>query len=346
MSDRKFRVAFIGAGNIISSRHISTFKASGRCELVGVVDANAGKAEMLARKTGIPNHAADMKAGWFQGVEAVCIGTPPFKHYDSAVEALERGKHVMLEKPMCMKVEEASSLVDMARERKLILTVVHNFQFASSAMRLKALIAEGRLGRIRNILGFQVTNDARRLPQWHEALPYGLLYDEAPHLLYLLQAFGGGLEIENASFTPSTTGRTTPALVTASIKSERCPCSLYINFESPVCEWQLVVFGEMAAGVVDIFRDVLVVLPHDGQHLAYEVMRTSLMGTWMHYAGVLRSAMKRLSGKLFYGNETVVQRFLDAVETGVGPADVSGEDGLVILRAQHELMKKLGAGNV
>jgi scyllo-inositol 2-dehydrogenase (NADP+) len=337
----KIKVAFIGAGNIITSRHIATFKASGRVEIIGIIDTNQPKLESICRKAGIPRHSADMEAEWFKDVDAVCIGTPPFAHYRTAREALSRGKHVLLEKPMCLEIGEAEELVELAKKKGLVFCIVHNFQFASSAVRLKEMVDKGDLGRIRNILGFQVTNDSRRLPKWHEQIPFGLLYDEAPHLSYLLKTFGGELELSSARYVPSSIGKVTPAIVTADIKSDRCPCSLYINFESPVCEWQLMVFGEKALGIVDIFRDILIVLPNDGPHLAFQVMRTSLVGTWMHYMGVARSAVKRLSGKLFYGNDEVVRRFLNAIETGAEPIGIRGEDGLAVLKTQHELIAKL-----
>ena len=81
-----------------------------------------------------------------------------------------------------------------ARDRKLVLATVHNFQFARAGARLFELLDEGRLGAIESVVGLQLSNDRRRLPHWHRDLTGGLFVDEAPHLLYLIRRVLGHLE--------------------------------------------------------------------------------------------------------------------------------------------------------
>jgi hypothetical protein len=116
------------------------------------------------------------------------------------------------------------------------------------------------------------------------------------------------------------------------------PAVLYNNFEAPVSEWQFAVYGSRAVGIIDVFRDVLVVLPNDGEHRAADVLRTSAVAIAHHLSGVVRSGLRLLAGKLLYGNEEVVRRFLDAVEGGKDPAGISAEDGLAITRLQHAIL--------
>jgi hypothetical protein len=114
---------------------------------------------------------------------------------------------------------------------------------------------------------------------------------------------------------------------------------LYNNFEATFSEWHFTVYGTKAAGVIDVFRDVLVTIPNDRQHLAVDVMRTTAMAVGTHLSGVFRSGLAMLGGKLLYGNEEVVRRFLDAIETRTPPEGISGQDGLGVLRLQHRILE-------
>lgn len=338
MSNRKIKFAIFGAGNITGSRHIPTLRALGRAEILGIVDINSSRAEAAARRFNLPHWSAGCDQPWFDDVEAVTIGVSPHAHAAAARRALEAGKHVLLEKPMTLQVADAEMLVELAAARRRILAVVHNFQFARSAMKLKRMIAAGKLGEVRGILAFQTSTTQRRLPVWHEELPLGLFYDEAPHLVYLLKAFGGPVAVQSVAVTPSTQGRVTPAVITAHLTAGPVPAVLYNNFEAPVSEWHFTVFGTKAAGIIDVFRDVLVVLPNDGQHLSLEVMRTTWSAVGWHLWGVFTSGLAMLRGRLLYGNEEVFRRFLDAVETGQAPADINGSDGLAVVRSLHQIL--------
>ena len=342
MSPRKLRFGIVGAGNITSLRHIPALKQLRGAEVVGIVDSDSDRAQRVAKRFGLRHWGTDLTAPWFDTVEAVTIGVPPQAHAAVARTALEAGKHVLLEKPMALYVEEGEEIVDRASRRRLVLAVVQNFQFARSALKLQALIAQGKLGEIRNILAFQTSTAERRLPVWYEELPMGLFYDEAPHLLYLLRAFGGEVEVESVRVVPSTCGRRTPAVVTAHFRAGPVPAILYNNFESPVSEWHFAVLGTRAVGIIDVFRDVLVALPNDGQHLAAQVLRSTWAGVSSHLWGVLTSGIASLRGRLLYGNEEVCRRFLAAVQTGVPPAGVSAEEGLAVLRLQHAILAAAG----
>lgn len=81
-------------------------------------------------------------------VDAVAIVTPVSTHYSIAKQALETGKHVLLEKPMTASVAEAEDLVRIARERKLCLMVDHTFLYNGAIRAIRDLIASGELGEI------------------------------------------------------------------------------------------------------------------------------------------------------------------------------------------------------
>src|SRR5262249_39816255 len=161
-----------------------------------------------------------------------------------------------MEKPMCLTVADGEELVELADRRQRVLGLVHNFQFARSVRRARACLDEGRWGRITALHGFQLSSPDRRLPSWFEKLPLGLFYDESPHLLYLLRAFGGPVTLRRASQVPSARGNVTPALLQVELDASGLPATLFMNFEAPVSEWQLMVLTERGAALIDIFRDI------------------------------------------------------------------------------------------
>src|SRR5262245_17911535 len=99
-------VAAIGAGWVTGARHIPSLIKSGRCRVVGIVDRHRDRAEALARRYHIPNSADSLDVPWLDGVSACSVGVSPRSHFDVVRTLLERGKHVLMEKPMCATVAE------------------------------------------------------------------------------------------------------------------------------------------------------------------------------------------------------------------------------------------------
>jgi predicted dehydrogenase len=76
----------------------------------------------------------------------VHITTPPESHFDIARLCLERGCHVYVEKPIALHAEQAQTLIELADEKRLKLTVGHDAQFGHAARRMRALVQSGFLG--------------------------------------------------------------------------------------------------------------------------------------------------------------------------------------------------------
>jgi predicted dehydrogenase len=135
-------------------------------------------------------------------VDLLVIASPNESHYPLASAALHAGKHVVVDKPFTVKVEDARSLVQLAEERSRLLSVFHNRRWDSEVLAAKAILESGVLGEISH---FETHIDRFR-PQvrqrWREeAGPgAGLWFDLGPHLIdQVLQLFGLPQTV-NASF--------------------------------------------------------------------------------------------------------------------------------------------------
>jgi predicted dehydrogenase len=81
-------------------------------------------------------------------VDAVVIATPASSHHALASQAIAEGKHLLIEKPLCVSVEQAQDLVARAHRAGVVLMVGHVFLFNSAIRRMKQLIDDGELGRV------------------------------------------------------------------------------------------------------------------------------------------------------------------------------------------------------
>jgi predicted dehydrogenase len=111
-------------------------------------------------------------------VDAVSIATPPRTHYALVKQALEAGKHVLVEKPMATHADEAEELVELAEREGLVLMPGHTFLYSPAVNKVRALIDSGELGEI-----YFITSSRMNLGIYQ---PDGVVNDLAPHDLSIL----------------------------------------------------------------------------------------------------------------------------------------------------------------
>lgn len=101
-----------------------------------------------ARVYGNYQEMAKAEAGRDDGIDFVCITTPNFLHYAIAKEFLMAGIHVVCEKPLCFKVEEAEELAALAKEKDLVFGVTYSYTGNTMTKVAKEMIAGGKIGKI------------------------------------------------------------------------------------------------------------------------------------------------------------------------------------------------------
>jgi predicted dehydrogenase len=142
------RVAVIGAGhwgpNLIRNFH--THQVS---EVAWVVDHDESRLELTRSRYPDVQTAADPSAAFADPmVDAAVIATPTVTHYQLALAALRAGKHVLVEKPIATRVEEAEELCALAERQGRILMVGHVFLFNAAIRRVRDYLDQGKLGRL------------------------------------------------------------------------------------------------------------------------------------------------------------------------------------------------------
>jgi len=118
-------------------------------------------------------------------VDAVVIATPLFLHFPQAKAALEAGKHVLVEKPLCPTVAECEELALLAERHRRVLMVDHTFVYTGAVRKLRELISTDALGRV---LYF----DSVRINLGLFQPDYNVIWDLAPHDVSILDFVLGG----------------------------------------------------------------------------------------------------------------------------------------------------------
>ena len=149
---KKIRIGVIGAGWWATTAHIPAVKSHPGAELVAVQSREKANCEKIARDFGAKHAFVDFQDLLaLKELDAVIVASTPNVHFSQARAALERGLHVLVEKPMTFTVDEARELVETAARKKLQVVVSCPWHYTAHGKQARQLILSGALGQIKMI---------------------------------------------------------------------------------------------------------------------------------------------------------------------------------------------------
>ena len=140
-------VGFLGAGDI-SILHAAAVQKSPGAKLVGLWNRSQDRAKHRAGEFGCKNFATPEELVKDPAIDAVFVLTNLESHLEYTKLALTAGKHVLVEKPVGVSVNEIKEMRDLANSKKLVCMPGHNYIYEQSMMRTHDLVAGGDLGKI------------------------------------------------------------------------------------------------------------------------------------------------------------------------------------------------------
>ncbi len=167
-----------------------------RIRLVAATDPQSSAVAQFERDFGGRPHADVTSLCADPEVDAIYIATPHSLHAEHACAALAAGKHVVVEKPMALRLDECDAMVAAAEaaQRHLIIGPSHSFD--APIARTRALIASGVFGRVRMLQAMYATDYLYR-PRRPEELSTpeggGVIFSQAVHQIDIVRLLGGGL---------------------------------------------------------------------------------------------------------------------------------------------------------
>ena len=305
----KIGVAVIGVG-AWGKNHARVYRELDNANLIAVCDINAERAKYFAEK---------FNCAWTTDyeellnnplIEAISVCTPTTTHYEVASEALEHGKHVLVEKPMCGDVLKAKELVKKAQRKGVILSVGFIERFNPGVKRVKELIEKGEIGEI-------VLITSRRLTRWPERITdVGVVKDTAIHDIDLFRylsedqvtevfAIGGSIRHKLEDY------------VQALIRAKNCTGFIEANWLTPRKVRKLIVTG--VDGII---------------HLDYLTQEVLIEKT----DGVYSPAFRWIEPL-----KIELEAFINAV-AGKSEIEVTGQDGVLALEIAEAIIKSMKEG--
>lgn len=146
------RVAVVGAGFWAVSNHIPQLSQREDVELVAVCRKGEDDLRLIADRFGFKVASEDYREAIDAGVDAAIISSPNTLHHEHAVAALERGLHVMVEKPLAPTAAQSWEIVELARRGGIHALVPHGWHYKPFVQRAKELLDGGGVGEIRHVL--------------------------------------------------------------------------------------------------------------------------------------------------------------------------------------------------
>lgn len=151
-SSAKLKVAIIGTG-WIAEAHVKSYMKCDDVEIVGAADLVPGKAEAFFKNLGFdtsklrfyPSHKELLDT---EGLDAVSVCTYNATHAECTVYALEKGVNVLLEKPMCVTLDEAVAICRAEKKSGKVLSIGFQPRFDANMKMIKKIVQSGELGEV------------------------------------------------------------------------------------------------------------------------------------------------------------------------------------------------------
>jgi phthalate 4,5-cis-dihydrodiol dehydrogenase len=193
-SDRKLRLGVAGLGRAFTVM-LPTFVGDSRVALVAAADVRAEARARFTAEFSAPAYASVEELCVDPAIEAVYVATPHQLHAQQAILAAAHGKHLLIEKPMALTLDECTAVIGAARRAGVHVVVGHSHSFDAPVARLRAMVASGAFGAVRMINAIDYTDylyRPRRPEELDTAQGGGAVFNQAAHQVDIVRLIGGG----------------------------------------------------------------------------------------------------------------------------------------------------------
>jgi predicted dehydrogenase len=231
----RLRGALLGCGFIAENGHLPAYRAQAASEMpleiVAIAEPNAArraKAGKLVPGAVLYEDADQLLANESHRLDYVDIATPPYDHARLSHMALDKGLHVLCEKPMATTPADARSILEHAMKAKRVFFPCHNYKHAPVVKAVKQVLESGLIGKVNLVTLHTFRNTHAKgvsewRPDWRREKKYsggGIAMDHGAHTFYLAFDWLGGYP------TAITAKMTTPAIATGFDTEDNFSCTM------------------------------------------------------------------------------------------------------------------------
>ena len=330
MTEKTLRVGLIGVGSIALRRHFPAWRREKRAALVSISDPDIERAKRVAARFGIGRTYENYQEMLANEELDICdICTRSGIHVPVAKICLDRGVHVISEKPMAMTYESGRELLELIRSVPKKYTVVFNYRFTPQIIALRRLLSEGALGEVESLRAQFGWTRPDHHDQFKEEYPTGILYETGIHDIDLCISLLG--EVRKVRADPEWSEAGGARTVTSFLEhSSGVSSKLQVSFCYPQIEHLLEIVGSKGRANVDL------------KTLHLTMYGTNLRaGVISHLRGALAAVRHALRPKqLLFGGQLpfdrIISNFIDAV-LNEAPLLITPEKAFYDLRVAHHI---------
>jgi len=325
MSERKIRLGFIGAGWWATTNHMPILRARDDVEMVAVCRLGRDVLEKVKDEFGFGFATEDYRELLEQDLDGVVIASPHRFHYEHALAALQRGLHILCEKPMALCASDAWELVQAAKQHGKEILVPYGWHYKPFLQHAKQIMDAGGVGEIEYVLCHMAspTKDffagSGSVPsQWEPTLAKpdattwqvkefggGYAHGQITHssaLMFWLTGLRAGRVGAQMTAPHSAVDMYDAALVTFTNGALGTVSGAATLPDNDKFQIALQIFGSEGALLVDVERERVELRRHDGKHQRLDIP----------------------VGEGAYSCEVPPVRFIEVIK-GIGRNDSSGE---------------------
>lgn len=191
---RRLRLGVAGLGRAFGLM-LPTFTGDSRISLVAACDTREPARRRFAADFGGKAYATIGELCADPDVEVIYVATPHQFHAQHAVMAARYGKHLLIEKPLALTLDDCTAMIAAARAANVHLVVGHSHSFDAPVQRLRALVHSGAYGAVRMITALNYTDylhRPRRAEELDTAQGGGAVYNQAAHQVDVARFVAGG----------------------------------------------------------------------------------------------------------------------------------------------------------
>lgn len=188
------RFAIVGTG-AIASAYEAAFRELSQARITAVCDVRFSAAEAFARRIGCDAYASPEFLARHGDFDAAVVCTPPATHEAIATLLLDRGKHVLCEKPLATSVPSAWRMLEAARRNNVTLTMASKFRYVADVQKARELAGVGAVGEVIFVEN-AFTSRVDMSNRWNSNVAIsggGVLIDNGTHAVDILRYFLGNL---------------------------------------------------------------------------------------------------------------------------------------------------------
>jgi UDP-2-acetamido-3-amino-2,3-dideoxy-glucuronate N-acetyltransferase len=260
-----------------------------------------------------------------ENIDGVAVSTPAESHYEIVREALMAGKHVYVEKPLCLSEKEGTELNSLSKKNGLVLMVGHLLQYHPAFLKLKDLVERGELGKIQYIYSNRLNLGKIRREE-------NILWSFAPHDISMILSLAG--EMPESVCTNGgnyLSARIADVTLSSLTFANGINAHVFVSWLHPYKEQKLIVVGDKGMAVFDDMarrEDKLLVFHHKIN--------------WKN--GNIPVPVKENAVAIQFEDKEPLneecRHFIECVQTGATPR-TDGEEGLRVLKVLNALQSSL-----